>query len=217
MSPRPVVISVDGPAAAGKGTLARRLAAAQGYAYLDTGLIYRAVGAKLLARRGEPAETAAAVAAARSLNPADLERPDLRGDDIAVAASRVAAIPEVREALLAFQRDFAAGPPGGAPGAVIDGRDIGTVVCPDAPVKLFITASVRVRAARRVRELRQRGLSVCAARVLRDMIERDGRDAERAVAPLRPADDAWCLDTSELGPDTVLRLALAVVEHRQFA
>ncbi|TVR78173.1 MAG: (d)CMP kinase [Rhodospirillales bacterium] len=217
MSARPVVIAVDGPAAAGKGTLARGLADRLGFAYLDTGLLYRAVGAKVLDRGGDPADPAVAAAIARALKPGDLESAGLRDDRAAAAASRVAAIPAVRSALLDFQRDFAAQPPDAAPGAVIDGRDIGTVVCPDAAVKLFITASARVRAARRLRELRGRGLSVSAATVLREMAARDARDAGRTVAPLKPAADAWCLDTSDLGPNTVLSLALAVVEQRQFA
>ena len=207
------VIAVDGPAAAGKGTLARRLAEHLGYAYLDTGALYRAVGIKTLQAGHDPADPVAAAAVARALVPEDLERPDLRSDDAARAASKVAAQAEVRAALLDFQRRFASDPPGGR-GAVLDGRDIGTVVCPDAPVKLFITASLFVRARRRLRELRDRGATVIHSTVLRDMKERDARDSEREVAPLRPALDAYVIDTSDLDPDTVLAVALASVRAR---
>jgi cytidylate kinase len=210
-SPKPAVIAIDGPAAAGKGTLARRLAAHLGYAYLDTGLLYRAVAARMLAAGADPADEQAAVAQARALSPGDLARPDLRDDRIAKAASQVAAIDGVRQALLGFQRAFAASPPDGAPGAVLDGRDVGTVVCPDAGVKLFITASLAVRAARRLKELRERGLEAIDTAVLREMRERDARDSERAIAPLRPADDAVVIDTGEVDPDGVLAAALAIV------
>jgi CMP/dCMP kinase len=210
---RPVVIAVDGPAAAGKGTLARRLAEHFGYAYLDTGTLYRAVGIKTIRAGHDPAEPEAATAVARALVPEDLERPDLRSDEAARAASEVAAQAGVREALLDFQREFARRPPGGC-GAVLDGRDIGTVVCPDAHVKLFITASLFVRARRRLRELRDRGAAVIHSTVLRDMKERDARDSEREVAPLRPAVDAYVINTSDLDPDTVLAVALASVRAR---
>lgn len=206
------VIAIDGPAAAGKGTLARRLAAHRGYAYLDTGLLYRAVGLRAHETSGDPADAVAATRAARALTPADLDRPDLRGDEAASAASRVAAIAGVRAALLDFQRAFAAHPPGGATGAVLDGRDIGTVVCPDADRKLFVTASVEVRAARRLKELRERGLAAIHDRVLRDMQERDARDSARAVAPLYPATDAFVIDTSGLDADAAFAVALAFIE-----
>jgi CMP/dCMP kinase len=209
----PVVIAVDGPAAAGKGTLARRLAEHLGYGYLDTGALYRAVGIKAIRAGHDPADPEAAAAVARALVAEDLEQPDLRGDEAAGAASLVAAQAEVRAALLDFQRQFANHPPGGR-GAVLDGRDIGTVVCPDAPVKLFITASLFVRTQRRLRELRDRGAAVIHSTVLRDMKERDARDSEREVAPLRPAVDAYVIDTSDLDPDTVLAVALARVHAR---
>lgn len=214
-STKATVIAIDGPAAAGKGTLARRLAGILGYAYLDTGLLYRAVGMRVLRAGGDPGDPAAATAAAGALVPADLDRADLRSDAAGQAASRAAAIGGVRAALLAFQRGFAARPPDGAQGAVLDGRDIGTVVCPEAPVKLFVTASLAVRAERRLKELRQRGLAAIQADVLRDMQERDARDSLRPIAPLEPAADAVVIDTSELDPDAVVAAALAAVRKAE--
>ncbi len=207
-----LVVAIDGPAAAGKGTLARRLAAHLGFAYLDTGLLYRAVGLKVLQAGGDPDDAVAAAVTAASLEASDLEESALRGDAAAGAASRVAAIPEVRQALLDFQRQFARRPPQGAAGTVLDGRDIGTVVCPDADLKLFVTAALEVRAARRLKELRQRGLEAIDSRVLREMQERDARDSARAVAPLEPAADAVVIDTSVLDPDAVFSAALAAFE-----
>lgn len=212
---RSFVIAIDGPAASGKGTLARRLASRLGYAYLDTGLLYRAVGMKALANGGVASDPVTAVAAAASLSAEDFEAPGLRSDEAARAASEVAVIAAVRETLLGFQRDFAASPPGGAAGAVLDGRDIGTVVCPDAALKLFVTASPAVRAERRVRELRERGLEAIHGKVLRDMEERDARDSERTVAPLEPAKDAAIIDTSGLNADEVFEVALAAVGAAQ--
>jgi len=203
-----VIIAIDGPAAAGKGTLARRLADHFGLAVLDTGLLYRAVGMNLIRKGGDTGDPAAAEAAAKSLKAEDLEAPDLRSDAAADAASRVSAFPAVRAQLLSFQRAFARSPPGGASGAVLDGRDIGTVVCPDADVKIFVTARIEVRADRRFKELRERGLDVIHGRVLADMKERDARDSERAVSPLEPAKDAFQLDTSDLDADQVFAAAL---------
>lgn len=203
-----MIIAIDGPAAAGKGTLARRLAGHFGLAFLDTGLLYRTVGMNLVRKGGDTGDPAAAEAAAKSLKAEDLEAPDLRSDAAADAASRVSAFPTVRAQLLSFQRDFARSPPGGAPGAVLDGRDIGTVVCPDADVKIFVTARIEVRADRRFKELRERGLDVIHGRVLADMKERDARDSERAVSPLEPAGDAFQLDTSDLDADQVFAAAL---------
>ncbi len=203
-----MIIAIDGPAAAGKGTLARRLADHFGLAVLDTGLLYRAVGMNLIRKGGDTGDPAAAEAAAKSLKAEDLEAPDLRSDAAADAASRVSAFPAVRAQLLSFQRDFARSPPGGAPGAVLDGRDIGTVVCPDADVKIFVTARIEVRADRRFKELRERGLNAIHGRVLRDMKERDARDRERVVSPLEPARDAFQLDTSDLDADQVFAAAL---------
>lgn len=213
-----LVIAIDGPAAAGKGTLARRLANELGLAYLDTGSIYRAVGVSVLKAGQDPADTAAAAAAAQTLTPDSLsvlqQDPLLRSEDGGKAASLVAAQPAVRQALLDFQRAFASTPPGGARGAVLDGRDIGTVVCPDARVKLFVTASVEERARRRVKELRERGETVIESVVLQDMKDRDERDQARAVAPLRPADDALVLDTSALDADAAFAAVLAHIGER---
>lgn len=212
----PKLITVDGPAGAGKGTLARRLAEHFGYAHLDTGKLYRAVGLGTLAAGGDPANPEDAVTAAKALDAAmiahgALENPELAGDTAAAAASKVAAIPEVRQALLAFQQDFAANPPPGAAGSVLDGRDTGTVVCPDAPVKFFITASAEVRAQRRHKELLERGETSIYPRVLADMKERDVRDSTRAIAPLKAAEDARTIDTSDLDADAVFAAALEYI------
>ncbi len=202
----PLVIAIDGPAAAGKGTLARQLAQALGLPYLDTGLLYRAVGRRVLDSGGVPSDPDTATAAARALVPADLERNDLRGPQADAAASAVATIPTVRAALLDFQRAF-----GQRSGAVLDGRDIGTVIFPEAPVKLFITASPAERARRRWLELRGRGAEADLADVARDMQERDARDQARAAAPLRPADDAIVLDTTASDADAVFAQAMGIV------
>lgn len=207
-----MIIAVDGPAASGKGTLARRLAQHYGYAHLDTGRLYRAVGMAVLRAGGDPADAAAAAAAARALDPRAVDDPELAGDDAAQAASKVAAIPEVRQALLALQQDFARNPPDAAAGAVLDGRDIGTVVCPDADFKLFVTADVEVRAERRHKELLNRGEPSIYARVLQDLKERDARDSGRDIAPLKPADDAVVLDTSGMDADAVFAEALRHIE-----
>jgi len=212
-----MIIAIDGPAAAGKGTLARRLAARLNLAYLDTGSIYRAVGLKVLRAGGDPGDPAAAEAAARALTAEELfalqDDPDLRSEATGTAASQVAAQTAVRAALLEFQRTFAARPPGGAAGAVLDGRDIGTVVCPDADYKFFITASMEERARRRVKELRDKGIDVIESVVLQDMKDRDARDAQRAVAPLRPADDAIVVDTSELDADAAFAAVLSRIAN----
>lgn len=188
----PFIIAIDGPAASGKGTIARALAARFGFHHLDTGLLYRATGAK----GGDP------VAAARGLTAGDLARDDLRSAEAGQAASRIAAIPEVRAALVDFQHRFAAQ----MPGAVLDGRDIGTVICPGAAVKLYVTASDEVRAARRAAEL-----GADPAQMLVELRERDLRDTERATAPLRPAGDAVVLDTSALSVDDAIAQAIAAV------
>lgn len=209
-----IVIAVDGPAAAGKGTLSKRLAAALGLAHLDTGALYRAVGVAVLEAGGDPANPAAAEKAARSLDAARLGDPALRTDAAAQAASKVAAMPAVRAALLAFQRNFATHPPGGAKGAVLDGRDIGTVVCPDATAKLFVTADVEARAGRRLKELRDRGIDAIESAVLQDMKERDARDQARATAPLVPAEDAFILDTTDLDADQAFDKAMAILRPK---
>ena len=207
-----MIIAIDGPAASGKGTLARKLADHCGFAYLDTGKLYRAVGMKVLRTGGDPEDEDAARDAAGALDAAELEDDALHREEAANAASQVAAMAPVREALLAFQRRYAAEPPNGARGAVLDGRDIGTVVCPDADVKLFVTADVAVRAERRHKELLDRGVPSIYARVLADLKERDARDTNRSTAPMRPADDATVIDTSEMDPREALRAALDAVE-----
>ena len=209
-----LVIAVDGPAAAGKGTLARRLAAELRLAHLDTGALYRATARDVLAAGIDPNDAEGAAAIAAKLDPASLADPALRSEAVGRVASVVSAHPAVRAALLDYQRNFAHRPPGGAAGAVLDGRDVGTVVCPDATVKLFVTASVEARADRRVRELEAAGGPVDAAAVLADMVARDERDTKRSAAPLRPAHDAVVLDTSGLDADEAFEAALAIVRAR---
>lgn len=205
-----MIIAVDGPAAAGKGTLARRLARHYRLAFLDTGAIYRAAALRALESGGDPADPAVAEAAARLVVPDDLGDKRLREERVAQAASIVSAIPGVRTALLQFQRDFAATPPG----AVLDGRDIGTVVCPDADAKIYVTASLETRARRRHEELRRLGEAAIYSRVLQDMKDRDARDSARRAAPLRPADDAVVLDTTELDAEAAFREALRAIEEK---
>jgi cytidylate kinase len=208
-----MIIAIDGPAAAGKGTLARRLAAHFDYAFLDTGRLYRAVGYLVLDAGGDPANEADAVAAARALDPAALEDVDLHTETVADAASKVAAIPAVRQVLLDFQRDFAANPPGGKAGAVLDGRDIGSVVCPDADVKLFVTARPEIRAERRHKELQEKGLESTYPAVLAEIEARDERDRTRDVSPLL-AGDSREIDTSDKTPDAVFEEVRALVADR---
>ncbi|MEM1387562.1 MAG: (d)CMP kinase [Pseudomonadota bacterium] len=196
-------VAIDGPAAAGKGTLARAVAAHFGFHHLDTGLLYRAVGRKVLLG-GTPR------AAAQTLSQADLERSDLRTPEVAQAASHVAVLPEVRDALVVFQRDFARQ----NPGAVLDGRDIGTVICPDAAVKLFVTASDAVRAARRFAELTAQGVDTSLDQVMHDQRIRDSRDRDRSSAPMRPADDAVTFDTSTLTIEEAVAQAITLIDAR---
>ncbi|HTP37213.1 MAG TPA: (d)CMP kinase [Methyloceanibacter sp.] len=209
-----MIIAIDGPAASGKGTLARRLAQRYGFAVLDTGKLYRATALKALESGGDPADSAVAEAAAKRVRPEDLADPRLREDRVAQAASIVAAIPGVRAALLAFQRDFARHPPPGFKGAVLDGRDIGTVVCPEAEVKLFVTASAEARATRRFKELQESGEIAIYQRVLQDIEQRDARDRERQAAPLRQAEDALALDTTMLDADAAFREAALLVDEK---
>ena len=205
----PPIIAIDGPAAAGKGTLARRIAKALDLPYLDTGLLYRATGRRVLDAGGDPSDPGEALAAAQALQPADLDRTDLRGPQADAAAAAVASIGPVRAALLDFQRQF-----GARNGAVLDGRDIGTVIFPNAPAKLFVTASLAERARRRWLELKLKGLDADLAEVESDMADRDAKDAARAAAPLRPADDAYRLDTTGMDPDTVFATALTYIRQR---
>ena len=208
-----MIIAIDGPAASGKGTLGKRLAAHFGLRHLDTGLIYRAVAKALLDAGRALDDKTQAVAAARSLDPSSFDEKVLKGHAIGEAASIVSAIPEVRDALLAFQRDFAAA----SPGAVLDGRDIGTVICPDADVKIFVVAAPEVRARRRAAELKAAGQQADEAEILQDIRRRDERDRNRAVAPLKAADDAIELDTSNLDVEAAVAAAIALVEKSRRA
>ena len=207
-----MIIAVDGPAASGKGTLARRIAAHFEYAYLDTGKIYRAVGQSVLNSGEDPENLEAALRAARELDPSELGNPDLERDSAAIAASKVATLKPVRAVLLDFQKSFAVSPPGGAKGAVLDGRDIGTVVCPDANVKLFVTADVEERARRRHKELLDKGEPSIYSRVLEALKDRDARDSSRSAAPLKAAADAILIDTTLMDPDEAFAKALGYIQ-----
>jgi cytidylate kinase len=206
-----VIIAIDGPAASGKGTIARRLAAHYRLPHLDTGLLYRATAASLIQADKALTDAAAAVAAARGLGLMEFDENMLRGARMGEAASVVAAMPEVRAALIKAQRDFAAR----ASGAVLDGRDIGTVICPKADVKIFVTASPAARAQRRALELMRRGEKIDYAAVLADIEKRDARDAERADAPMRAAEDAVTLDTTRLNIEQSFTRAVEIVESRK--
>jgi cytidylate kinase len=205
----PIVIAVDGPAAAGKGTLARRLAATLGLPYLDTGLLYRAVGRRVLDAGGDPTNPMTAETAAHLLCPEELDRSDLRGPEADAASSAVAAIPAVRAALFDFQRHFAL-----RDGAVLDGRDVGTVVFPEASAKLFVTAVPAERARRRWLELRGKGQDVALAVIEQEMRARDERDSQRTAAPLRPAADAVMLDTTHMDAEAAFQAGLRLVRDR---
>ena len=217
-TPAACIIAVDGPAASGKGTLARRLAAYFDFAYLDTGALYRAVALSVILAGGNLENESDAVAAAESLDMARLEDSDfvtrLRTAETGLAASIVAAMPRVRAAILAAQRQFATQPPDGKKGAILDGRDIGTIVCPDAAAKLFITARAEIRAERRFAELRVNDGSLNLETVLADIHARDARDEGRAAAPMKQADDAPLLDTSDLSIEEAFVAALALVEAK---
>ena len=202
-----LTIAIDGPAASGKGTLARRIAAHLGLSCLDTGLLYRAVGRDVLEAGQSLEDARAAAAAARALDPGSLEDPGLRMPDMGDAASVVAKFPQVRAALLDFQRQLAAQ----EPGAVLDGRDIGTVVLPDADVKIYVTAAVEVRARRRHQEQVARGEPVTYERTLETIRARDARDTDRKDSPMRPAEDAVLLDTTAMGIEEAFAAALAIV------
>jgi cytidylate kinase len=203
-----MIIAIDGPAASGKGTLGKRLAAHYGLRHLDTGLIYRGVAKAVLDAGHAPDDRARAITAAEALDLTRYEGPSLKTQAVDEAAAVVSAIPEVRAAVLAFQRNFGRT----RPGAVLDGRDIGTVIFPDAEVKFFVTATPEVRAGRRVAELRSRGIKVNPADVLADIQRRDQRDTTRAISPLKPAPDAHLLDTTHLDIDAAFRAAIDIVE-----
>jgi cytidylate kinase len=203
-----MIIAIDGPAASGKGTLAKRLAAHYGYCHLDTGVIYRAVAHALISRGVDLQDEIAAVNAAQTLDPQSFDNPMLKSHEVGSAASIVSAIPAVRAALLEFQRRFASHPPG----AVLDGRDIGTVICPDAEVKIFVVADPKIRAHRRTLEALGRGEAADEASILADILARDERDQNRAIAPLKPASDAYLLDNSHLDIEGGVRAAIDIVE-----
>jgi len=204
-----VIIAIDGPAAAGKGTLARRIAEVLALPYLDTGLLYRAVGRRVLDAAGDPADPQAATQAAKALTESDLSRNDLRGPDADRAASQVASIPGVRAALLDYQRQY-----GNKNGAVLDGRDIGTIVFPHADIKLFVTASLDARAARRHAELLRRGEKISLESVKIDLKSRDEADRNRTAAPLIPAADATQFDTTDIDAETALLQALELIRNK---
>lgn len=208
-----MIIAIDGPAASGKGTLGKRLAAHYGLHHLDTGLLYRAVAKAVIDGGHALDDVPHATEAARHLDPKRLDETVLKSHALGAAASAVSAIPQVREALIALQRDFAAAPPG----AVLDGRDIGTVICPNADVKLFVIAAPEVRARRRAAEMRATGANVNDRAVLADIQRRDERDSRRAVAPLIAAADAIELDTTELDIEDAVRAAIAIVERKRAA
>ena len=210
------IIAIDGTAASGKGTLARRLAGHFGYAYLDTGLLYRAMGYLTLSFETEQTEFSEEIinSAASSITPNILQNAALRDEKVTKRASMLATIPKVRAALILQQRNFANNPPGGVTGAILDGRDIGTVICPDATYKFFVNAEVEVRAARRVKELLERNVEAIYARVLQDMRERDARDSTRNLAPLVPAEDAFVIDTTQMNAETVFTAALEFISEQ---
>jgi cytidylate kinase len=203
-----MIIAIDGPAASGKGTLGKKLAAHYGLRHLDTGLLYRAVAKAVLDAGRRPDDRAAAVAAAKALDPAGFDEAALKTPAVGEAASIISAIAEVRAALVALQRDFAARPPG----AVLDGRDIGTVICPDADIKIYVTATPEVRARRRAAEYRAQGRQIEDSAVLADILKRDQRDMHRAAAPLKQAPDAHLLDTTNMDISTAIRAAIDIVE-----
>jgi cytidylate kinase len=209
-----VVVAIDGTAACGKGTLARLLSRHFGFAHLDSGALYRLVALGVLEAGGDPLNPADAIRAAGGIDLTRAGETRIRSDDVSKAASQVAAIPEVRTSLLRFQREFASHPPGNSEGAVIDGRDIGTVIAPDAAAKLYVDARPEVRARRRQLELEGLGMRRSEADLMAELVARDGADRSRAISPLRKAEDAFLLDTSDLGIDAAFAAALALVDPR---
>ncbi|MBT3789608.1 MAG: (d)CMP kinase [Alphaproteobacteria bacterium] len=209
-----MIIAIDGPAAAGKGTLARKLATEFNLAFLDTGALYRATGLRVMRNGTDLADAQAVAAEAQNITLEDRENPALRDEATGDMASKVSAIPEVRAALLDYQRNFATNPPEGFFGSILDGRDIGTVVCPNADAKIFVTASDEVRAHRRWLELSAKDNTVQEAVVLAEMQQRDARDAARATAPMKAAEDAHLLDTSNLAIDAAFDAAKEFVSSK---
>jgi cytidylate kinase len=212
------IIAIDGTAASGKGTLAKKLSSVLGFDYLDTGKLYRFVGLEILKQNKDPSDEKIAIETAKKIQTAlkaeDLKNPALQEDNVGQAASKVAAIESVREALLEYQRNFSKNPPNSTKGAVLDGRDIGTIVCPDADLKFFIDAKIEIRAKRRTKELQFCDIPVTYEAVLADMRERDARDAGRDSAPMKAAADAILLDTSEMNIDEVLEKALFLIKEK---
>lgn len=213
MSKKHMVIAIDGPAASGKGTVAKMVAKYFGMDYLDTGSIYRAVGYKLISEGISPEDKDAAVMVAKNITPDDIANPHLYDEGIGSAASIVSAIPEVRDALFNFQKNFAKSPNG----AVLDGRDIGTVICPDADFKFFITANIETRAKRRFKQLQNQQNSIIYESVLDDLKRRDERDSQRSIAPLKKADDAIFIDTTDMNADEVFKKVLSLIERSNVA
>lgn len=212
---KPLIVAIDGPAGAGKGTVSQEIARLYNFAYLDTGLVYRAAARKVLQAGVDVRDHENVIAVAKTLNMGDMVHiPELRTETMGNEASRIATIPEVREALINMQRNFANHPPLPHLGAVLDGRDIGTVVCPQAPVKIFITASPEVRAERRMKELQGRGISCIYESILLEIKERDDRDMNRPTAPLRPAADAVTLDSSERTPQEMVEMVSAIIDQQ---
>jgi cytidylate kinase len=209
-----VVIAIDGTAACGKGTLAKRLARHYGFAHLDSGALYRLVALGVIEAGGDPADEATAVHATAALDLTRAGDPKIRSDVVGQAASKVAAIPAVRQALLQFQRDFASTPPGNSKGAVIDGRDIGTVIAPGAAAKLFVDAAPDVRARRRQLELEGMGIARTEADLVKELTARDAADKSRPISPLKQAVDAVLLDTTDLGIDATFAAALTLIDHK---
>lgn len=212
-----MIIAIDGPVASGKGTLAKRLSLELEYSHLDTGTLYRAVAASLLRNNNNPTNERAAIEASKNLSPADLNASNLRDEEVGHAASIVSQMVPVRRSLLIYQRNFANNPPNGALGVVLDGRDIGTIVCPNANIKLFITATSAERARRRWSELRARGIPIKLKSVRDSLVERDKRDLNREASPLRPAKDAHLIDTTNLDIDAAFEYAMNIVSRTIFA
>jgi cytidylate kinase len=214
-----IVIAIDGTAASGKGTLSRKLADILGFAYLDTGKLYRYLGHEITSQGLDPSSEDDALAIVgglldKGIEAENLQNPALQTDEAGRAASMVSVFPDVRKSLISYQRNFAQNPPGEAKGTILDGRDIGTVICPAADLKLYVTAKIEIRAKRRHKELQSSGITGTYEAVLADMCERDARDAGRKEAPMKPADDAIILDTSEFGIDEVLEKALSLIEEK---